>query len=303
MANQQNDKYFKLKNILAQVAGVLIIIPLTPFICRFVPPLFIGTVNLDLAIAFLLAIILVRVFLWLLQPLVVPAFVMVTAFLLYNQSQGKYGVAEVFVDYKTMAYTNWKVQDKKQASFLKIDGNLFEGEADRVSRAVKSKVNYRDSIVRNFSVQHALDNFKNYQIKYGALTRYFSLFKYINHNFNYVSDAQRDEYYASPMETIRNGLGGDCDDHSILMASCMMSIGAKCRLVIIQGHMYPELYVGTKKDFDVLQQAILQMFNDEKISNIYYHETKGDYWVNLDYTAPHPGGAYMNDKLFLIIDL
>jgi hypothetical protein len=97
-------------------------------------------------------------------------------------------------------------------------------------------------------------------------------------------------------------MGGDCDDHSILMASCMMSIGARVRLVIVEGHMYPELYVGNEKEFNIMQQAIVQLFNDQKISNIFYHEHDGEYWVNLDYTARHPGGKYMNDQLRLMID-
>ena len=130
-----------------------------------------------------------------------------------------------------------------------------------------------------------------------------SLFKYINQNFNYVPDPQKDEYYATPRETILNGLGGDCDDHSILMASCLMSIGAQCRLVIVDNHMYPEMYAGDKKHFEFLQQAIIQMFSDEIIDRIYYHEHDGNYWINLDYTAHHPGGPYLNDNIKLLIDL
>ena len=146
-------------------------------------------------------------------------------------------------------------------------------------------------------------NDKEYQGKYGSVARYLSLFKYINRNFNYVPDVHRDEYFATARETIENGLGGDCDDHSILMASCMMSIGAKCRLVIVDGHMYPELYAGDKDAFEVMQQAIVQLFTDQRIKNIFYHESDGGYWINLDYTARHPGGYYMNDKLRLMIDL
>lgn len=135
------------------------------------------------------------------------------------------------------------------------------------------------------------------------VTRQLSLFKHINENFNYVPDALRDEYFATPRETILNGLGGDCDDHSILMASAMMSIGAKCRLVVIEGHMYPELYVGSRDDYEVMQQAIVQLFRDVKVDKIFYHETNGEYWINLDYTAKHPGGHYLNNNVRYIINL
>lgn len=164
-------------------------------------------------------------------------------------------------------------------------------------------MNFHDSLVRNFAIKHSLDYFKEYRPKYGSLARYFSLFRYINVNFNYVSDPSKDEYYATARETILNGFGGDCDDHSILMANCMMDIGAKCRLVVVEGHMYPELYIGNKEQFLIAQQAIIQMFSDYRISGIYYHENNGEYWINLDYTARYPGGPYMNDKVKLVIDL
>ncbi len=87
------------------------------------------------------------------------------------------------------------------------------------------------------------------------------------------------------------------------MAGCLMSIGAKCRVVIIEGHMYPEMFVGNKKDFDILQQAIIQLYADKKIEQIHYHEANEQYWINLDYTAHYPGGPYLNNKIKLVIDL
>ena len=85
--------------------------------------------------------------------------------------------------------------------------------------------------------------------------------------------------------------------------SSLMSIGAKCRLIIVEGHMYPEMYVGDKKKFDIMQQAIIQFFGDKGIDRIYYHENNGEYWINLDYTSDHPGGRYMNDNVKLLINI
>ena len=62
--------------------------------------------------------------------------------------------------------------------------------------------------------------------------------------------------------------------------------------------IFPEI----KEDFDIFQQAVIQLFSDIQIHRIYYHEYNGDYWVNLDYTARHPGGPYMNDKVKLVIE-
>ncbi|CAN5705148.1 hypothetical protein BH10BAC3_BH10BAC3_16500 [soil metagenome] len=295
--------YKSTQHVLSTIAGVLIIIPLSPLICRFVPPIMLGSYNVDMLLAVLTAIALVRLLLWLVRPLIIPALVLLLGLLVFNQFAGRYGFNNVFDDYKTLAIANWEVRDQKQTDLLSINPGLFENADSKGTREIKSKIRVTDSVVRNFSVKHSLDYFKEYQGKYAMLTRHLSLFKYINSNFNYVPDAQRDEYFATARETIQDGLAGDCDDHSILMANCLMSIGAKCRLVIVEGHMYPEMYVGDKADWEVMQQAVVQLFNEQKVKNIFYHENNGEYWINLDYTAKHPGGPYMNDKLKLMVEL
>ncbi len=99
------------------------------------------------------------------------------------------------------------VREKKQTDGISVNPDLFENASGRTSRLVREKVLYKDSVVRNFSVQHSLENFNEYEAKYGLLVRPLSLFKYINSRFKYVPDALRDEYYATPKETILNGLG------------------------------------------------------------------------------------------------
>jgi len=293
--------YSTTQEVITQTAGILFIIPLAPFICRLIPPVFIGEWNIDLIIALVISLIIVRLMLWLVRPLIIPALLVVLGILVYNQFNDAYTFKNIANGYKALVNQNWKVREEKQTDQLSFNPHLFEDAEERTSRLVKQKVLYKDSIVRNFAVEHSLKYFDDFHYKYHDLTRYFSLFKYINSNFKYVPDSKRDEYYATPKETILNGLGGDCDDHSILMAGCLMSIGATCRLVIIQGHMYPEMYAGDKEDFDIMQAAIIQFFGNEGIDRIYYHENDGEYWINLDYTARHPGGPYMNDSVKLVI--
>lgn len=286
----------------SNLAGILVIIPLTPFICRFIPPILLGDLNIDLIVSFLISLVLVRLILWLMRPMIFSALIIVVAYLVYAQMNGTYGFKKVLHDYKTLAFSNWQVKDQKSADLLSINPALFEKPADKITRRIKAKMQLGDSAVRNWAVRHSLDYFDEYQSRYGMLTRQLSLFKHINNQFKYVPDIHRDEYYATPLETIENGMGGDCDDHSILMASALINIGAQCRLVIIEGHMYPELFVGNKAQFDIMQQAIVQLFKNEKISVLHFHEFDGKYWINLDYSARHPGGPYLSDKLRLIID-
>lgn len=283
--------------------GVLIIIPLAPIICRFLPPVMVGEYNIDLIVAFIGTVAIVRVLMWLVRPMLIPLVVLVIAYVGYLQVKGAYTYHDIIDDYKSQVRQNWKIKEEKESDMLNANPAFFDNIQSRTARLVKAKIHPTDSLVRNFAIAHSLDYFGEYKPKYGQLARYLSLFKYINQNFKYVPDPERDEYYATARETILNGLGGDCDDHSILMATCMESIGATCRLVVIKDHMYPELYVGDKEKFFIIQKAILQMFDNYAIDRIYYHESKGEYWINLDYTAHYPGGRYLNDNVKLVIDL
>jgi transglutaminase-like putative cysteine protease len=220
-----------------------------------------------------------------------------------NLFRSRYSFADVVNDYRSVVQNNWITKDTKQSDLLNINPGFFESYKDRTASGIRVKINYRDSLVRNFSVKHSLDYFGEYYNKYGMRVRHLSLFKYLNNNFHYVSDSKRDEYFASARETILNGLGGDCDDHSILIATCLQSIGARCRIVLIEGHAYPELYCGDSKEFQVMQQAIIHLFQDQNIKEFHFHENKGEYWINLDYTARFPGGPYLNNQVYATIEL
>ena len=302
MAVIQKEHITLTQKILTQIACILIVLPLAPLICRFIPPIVIGKWNIDLVVAFIAAVFVVWLISHLLRRIIIPLLILCFLVLLYNQFSNKYTFKNLLNDYTAMVNTNWIVREHKEKDQLSFNPHLFEDVYGRTSRQVKEKIQYQDSVVRNFSVKHSLQYFDEYHNKYHNVGRLLSLFKYINNNFKYVPDSQRDEYYATPRETILNGLGGDCDDHSILMASCMMSIGGRCRLIVIPGHMYPELYVGNKQDFEVMQQAIIQLFGEEQIHGLNYHENNGEYWINLDYTARYPGGPYMGDKVLLLIE-
>src|SRR5205814_4155158 len=136
------------------IAGVLIIIPLSPLICRFIPPIMLGSYNIDMVLAVLTAIVLVRVLLWLVRPLIIPALALLLALLVFNQFAGRYGFNNVFNDYKSLAIANWEVRDQKQTDLLSINPGLFENADSRGTREIKAKVQITDSVVRNFSVRH-----------------------------------------------------------------------------------------------------------------------------------------------------
>jgi len=299
-----NSRHYTItQNILLELSGILTIVPLAPLLNRYIPPVMIGELNLDMLISIVVAFILIRLLLKLFKPLIIPVLVILLGIFVFNFFSKGYSFKDVVQDYRSVVLNNWGTKDSKQQDFLNINPGFFMSYYDKTVRGIRSKVDARDSVVRNFSVRHSLENFDEYFNKYGPLVRHLSLFKYINKHFKYVSDSQRDEYFAAPNETMQNGLGGDCDDHSILMVSCLQSIGARCRIVLIEGHAYPEIYCGDKKEFEVMQQAIIHCFNELKIKEFHYHEHEGEFWLNLDYTAHRPGGPYINNKVYALIEL
>lgn len=300
--NNQDDKYGTTRKWLLVIISVLTIVPLAPLINRYVPPLVLGSWNLDLTVSIIVAGLLTWLILRLFRFLLIPAVALLVLVLLYNQLTNGYGFKRIMSDYRNMVEQNWGRKSQKEIDLV-LNPTIFEGPLTKTVKSLQSKVNSQDSVVRNFAVEHSLDYFDEFHTKYGPIVRQLSLFKYINNHFKYVSDSERDEYFATARETIQNGMGGDCDDHTILMVSALKAIGGHCRMVLTEGHLYPELYVGDEKAFERMQQAIIYLFSDQTIENIFYHEQDGQYWINLDYSARFPGGPYLSEKAFAIIDL
>jgi hypothetical protein len=291
----------RLSDLFVNMAALVTIIPLAPLINRYLPPIMIGNWNLDLPIAILLAFLLVMGVIKIFRPLIIPAFLLICLILVYNLFTNAYTFPDVIHDYKNMVLNNWTHKDQKEKELYLIN-SIFQSRLQTLGNQLKVKVDHSDSTVRNFSVQHSLEHFDEYYPKYGQWVRILSLFKYINTNFKYVTDAYRDEYFATAKETINNGLGGDCDDHSILMASAIKSIGGNCRIVLTRTHAYPELQVPDKESLILLKESILHLFGDKQIKELSYHIRNGQYWINLDYTAAYPGGPYLSDTAYAIVE-
>ncbi len=295
-----HDRFSGLRRAVSVVIAILTIIPLAPTLNRYIPPLMVGDWNFDLVVSVMLAAFFTYVVLRIFHFLLIPVLIMFVGVVLYNALTNGRGLSKVVNDYQVMVKSNWGKKEQKETDLV-VMPSFFEGPLTRTVRALESKVDHRDSIVRNFAVAASLAHFDEYYPKYGSMVRTLSLFKYINNNFKYVADSQRDEYFATARETILNGLGGDCDDHTILMVSALKAIGVHSRMVLTEGHLYPELLCGDEKNFEKISAAILNLFSRDVKGNIYYHELDGQYWLNLDYSARYPGGPYVSEKAFAII--
>jgi hypothetical protein len=84
------------------------------------------------------------------------------------------------------------------------------------------------------------------------------------------------------------------------MAACVRAIGGTPRLIHTDGHIYPEILIGTKKDFEAVNYLIKQVLfvNESKDKVVNYHiDERGQIWLNLDYTAHYPGGPFLSEEI------
>lgn len=160
--------------------------------------------------------------------------------------------------------------------------------------------------VRQYSLKAATKNFSKYKKDdLWNYVQYFSIFKEINDQWQYVSDPTHRDYIAPAEESLET-FCGDCDDYSVAVAACITSVGGTVRLVRTQTHVYPELKIENPKDFDRIKKLIRnKLFKKEvKKKKIYYHKDGyGDIWINLDYTAKYPGGKFLRDDFVSVLEI
>lgn len=129
--------------------------------------------------------------------------------------------------------------------------------------------------------------------------------------WSYVPDPRGVDYFMYANETLKIGKDGgsagtgDCDDFAILMSALVESIGGSTRIIFSQnktmgGHAYAEVYLGQLNTQNSQVEAVLdwlkQKYDTDKIYTHIDTDTK-DVWLNLDWSADHPGGPfYQGDK-------
>ena len=226
--------------------------------------------------------------------IIITGVIAIVGWLWYGTVTGQYGFKELYQDGKVVLYGMQNNSDNK----VVFTGTRSLGTDQEIINAI----DYKNPLVRDFAVQATNEFFEDEQrtkMKYHILIQCLAVFKKINENWNYVSDPQDEEYIAKASESVKL-LAGDCDDHSILMAAAIKSIGGTPRLVYTKGHIYPEILIGNKRDLEHLTALIhKKLFPEESAGKtIHYHkDEQGDIWLNLDYTAGYPGGKFMGDEV------
>lgn len=301
-ANNPKQKKSFARGFLIAIASLLISVPLAFYINRYVPVYYLFGYELDLVFTFIVTFVIVTAVFDKYQKI---SFLIVLILLVYlGHRLFKNGVNDIggmLKSYYILPEKFSSGNDLKEASNTKSMVEITPHVS--FQQRVINKIDYRDSVVRNFAVEKSLLYFDEYYPKYTFICREFSLIKYVKQNFKYVRDPSGFDYLAGPLETMKT-MGGDCDDHSILLASTIKAIGGDVRLVMSPKHIYPELFCGDESLFSNYVSAIRTLFYEESANKIInFREDNGKYWLNIDYTDQYPGSNYMSDTIVMIIYL
>ena len=252
------------------------------------------TGHLDRILIFLFILIAIQLILRAFRRITLISIGIYLIILIIGTIFGGYGFKRVFDDYKYMLYYMAENNNPENIIISKL---LPFPNKSKVERAIE----FENPRVRNFAIMSANKHFKSIKgySDYSTLIQCFAVFKEINSRWTYVSDPKGKDYIATASESL-NYLSGDCDDHSILMAACIKSIGGTPRLIHTDGHIYPEILIGSKKDFEEVNFIIQEVLFKEEVNNqsLHYHiDEYNQIWLNLDYTAKYPGGPSLNESI------
>ena len=282
------------------VLAYLLLIPLAFIVFRYIPNAN-WPANIDRILLFLALVALVEFVLRRRKIVVAVLWLLILGTLTVGSLSNGYGFKLAFKDYKEMVY-----------------GIFTEPEPDSTPRNLRpfphktkyiQAVDYYNPEVRNYAVSLTNDdslkrNITEYH-EYRRLIQCFAVFRDVNRRWNYVNDPLGQEYLVKASDNL-GVFSGDCDDHSIMMAAAVMSIGGTMRLVHTTEHVYPEILIGDKNNLEDVNYIIKKvMFKQESEGKrLHYHiDNQKQIWLNLDYTARYPGGEFMDTEIIAILNL
>lgn len=189
------------------------------------------------------------------------------------------------------------IEKQKNQLKSKGEGGWCAGSQDAENRVMKFKdaVCPLEPCVRDFAVSLASNSPGAYYDRNRGLPgkdgikQICDLHIYLSSNWKYVSDPtllMRD-YYARADRTIAAKLAGDCDDYSILMASCVEAIGGVTRIVggtcAEGGHAWAEVLVGNKSDWERMSKEVQKYHTKLGRTLSASKDDDGYYWLPLDW--------------------
>ncbi len=119
-----------------------------------------------------------------------------------------------------------------------------------------------------------------------SLLQIIRSYQWVRDNIEYL--AETGDYWQSPTETLELGTG-DCEDHSILLASIITALGGNCRVNLIATHAFASVYIGNSS---TMAEAVVEL-QDYYGTDIPIHWTEDELgcWLVVDTNGlPYPGG-------------
>jgi Ca2+/Na+ antiporter len=228
------------------------------------------------------------------RKIIVLAIALYILILGYGSMFGNYGFSQVYEDYRSMIYS---MSNDPYPQDLIISKLLPFPNKTKVLNAIE----FSNPGVRNFALMATTKHFQDIRgfRENRQMIQCFAVFKEIRNKWNYVNDPKGQEYIAPASESLIH-FSGDCDDHAIFMAACIRAIGGTPRIIHTQGHMYPEMLIGSKAQLETAIYLIKEVLFVKEASGkqIFYHiDERGQVWLNLDYTAQYPGGPFMSEEI------
>ncbi|UTN02962.1 transglutaminase [Flavobacterium bizetiae] len=250
--------------------------------------------NLDRIFIFIFVFATIFFLLMYLRTIIILCIAVYLLVLIYGSVIGNYGFSEISEDYNSMIYT---MSDNPFPQDIIVAKLLPFPNKSKIINAIE----YQNPKVRNFAIMSTTKHFKGIKgySDYRTIIQCFAVFKEINSRWNYVNDPKEGDYIATASESLEY-FSGDCDDHSILMAAAIRSIGGTPRLIHTKGHIYPEILIGSMIDLEKVNYLIKNVLFVKESSGkkIHYHiDERGQVWMNLDYTAKYPGGPFMYEEI------
>ncbi len=250
--------------------------------------------QVDRIFLFILLVVTIQLILRLLRRIIIICIALYLVALAYGSIVDEYGFNSVYEDYRYMIYA---MVDNPNPQDVIISKLLPFPNKSKIIKAVQ----YDNPRVRNFAIMATSKYFRDVKgySEYSTLIQCFAVFKEVNERWNYVSDPKGREYIAMATESLAH-FSGDCDDHAIMMAAAVKSIGGVPRLIHTGGHIYPEILIGDKKDLETINYLIKKVLFEKESAGktLHYHiDERGQVWLNLDYTAKYPGGPFLREEI------
>lgn len=283
-------------NFVVNLFTFILLIPVFIMLHRAVPNVD-WPLHSDRILLLICAYLILQILLSIFKPLVVIGFFLLLGYLIYGSIWGEYGFRMAYTEYRGLIGT---LTNEPMRAPLPVSGKEQFFYTYQFNEAIFAD----DSLVRSYAIGLTKQAFTKEADLYEPFRKEIqclAVFKGIRDKWTYVYDPPNREYFAKPSESMKL-MAGDCDDYSILMAATLERIGGEVRLIETNGHIYPELLIGPRRDFEMFIFLIqTKLFPESLKEKFYYHiDNVGNYWMNLDYTEKYPGGQFLDKEVIAI---